>query len=116
MPVPADTPIEGEIWEPTSTHLFRFSAVTFNGHRIHYDQPYATGVEGYPALVVHGPFIAAKLAGLAERRGPLAGFSFRAQAPIFLGQPIRLRDDGAGEVSAIRCDGAVSTLAKVSYR
>jgi 3-methylfumaryl-CoA hydratase len=106
--------IEGELWMPGPVNLFRFSAVTFNGHRIHYDAPYATGVEGYPALVVHGPFTAAKLAGLAGHDGVLASFAFRAQSPLFLGQPIRLQA-GEGEFRAVRCDGATAMTAKVSY-
>ncbi len=52
---------------PTPTLLFRYSALTFNGHRIHYDAPYATGVEGYPGLPVHGPLQATLLLGLAAR-------------------------------------------------
>ena len=116
LPTPSADPIEGDLWEPSTTNLFRFSAVTFNGHRIHYDVPYATGVEGYPALIVHGTFIAAKLAALAATKGELASFDFRASAPIFLGQPIRLQHAGDGEVKAVRCDGATSTSAKVTYK
>jgi 3-methylfumaryl-CoA hydratase len=115
MPVPADPAPEGEVWQPDSVNLFRFSAVTFNSHRIHYDVPYATGVEGYPALVVHGPFTAARLAAFAEREGTLASFSFRAQSPLFLGQPIRLCK-GEGEVQAVRCDGATAMIAKLTYK
>ncbi|MEP6792667.1 MAG: acyl-CoA dehydrogenase, partial [Ramlibacter sp.] len=63
-----------------------YSALTFNGHRIHYDRRYVTDVEGYPGLVVHGPLIATLLAGLATRqfagRVP-AAFSFRALKPVF---------------------------------
>lgn len=62
MPVPVEKVIEGELWQPGSVNLFRFSAATFNSHHIHYDLPYALQEEGYPALVVHGPFTAAKLA------------------------------------------------------
>jgi 3-methylfumaryl-CoA hydratase len=65
--------------------LFRYSALTFNGHRIHYDRPYTTGVEGYPGLVVHGPMQAAFLINHAGRiRGrPPARFSFRGLSPLF---------------------------------
>lgn len=104
----------GEVWRPDEVNLFRFSAATFNGHRIHYDAPYAREVEGYPALVVHGPFTAAKLAAHASRRGVLSSFAFRAQAPLFLGQPVRLEADDT-EVRAVRCDGAVAMSAKVTY-
>jgi 3-methylfumaryl-CoA hydratase len=68
----------------TTTELFRYSALTFNGHRIHYDRDYAREVEGYPGLVVHGPLLAQYLMLMAERElGGLAAFSFRAQAPVF---------------------------------
>lgn len=115
MPVPVEKVIEGELWQPGSVNLFRFSAVTFNSHRIHYDLPYAQQEEGYPALVVHGPFTAAKLAAFAERNRRLSRFSFRAQSPLFLGQPIRWQR-GDGEVRAVRCDGAIAMAAKVAYR
>lgn len=66
-----------------STLLFRYSALTFNGHRIHYDLDYAREVEGYTGLVVHGPLLAQQLMLLAqELMGPLAEFSFRATAPL----------------------------------
>lgn len=72
--------------------LFRYSALTFNGHRIHYDRPYATGVEGYPGLVVHGPLQATLLfnyaAGL-DGRAP-DRFSFRSLSPLFDDDPVRL--------------------------
>ncbi|WP_122075738.1 acyl dehydratase [Pseudophaeobacter sp. EL27] len=67
----------------SSTLLFRYSALTFNGHRIHYDLDYAREVEGYTGLVVHGPLLAQQLMLLAEElMGPLAEFSFRATAPL----------------------------------
>lgn len=64
--------------------LFRYSALTFNGHRIHYDRVYATGTEGYPGLVVHGPLLAQLLVLMAERAlgGRLARFAFRAVSPL----------------------------------
>jgi 3-methylfumaryl-CoA hydratase len=70
--------------------LFRYSALTFNSHRIHYDLPYAMRVEGYPGLVVHGPLIATLLLDLLYRQrpaAPLRHFSFRAQQPLFAGAP-----------------------------
>ena len=66
--------------------LFRYSAVTFNSHRIHYDHPYATQVEGYPGLVVHGPLTATLLIDLLRRSEPGANvrtFSFRALRPLY---------------------------------
>jgi 3-methylfumaryl-CoA hydratase len=114
--VPANPPPAhgAEAWTPGPVDLFRFSAVTFNSHRIHYDQPYVTAEEGYPALVVHGPFTAAKLFAFAQARagGPIRHFAFRANAPLFVGQPIYLAPgDKADEVQAVRCDGAVAMTA-----
>ncbi|AVO38895.1 acyl dehydratase [Pukyongiella litopenaei] len=66
-----------------STLLFRYSALTFNGHRIHYDLDYARDVEGYDGLVVHGPLLAQQLMLLAgDLMGPLGEFSFRAASPL----------------------------------
>jgi 3-methylfumaryl-CoA hydratase len=85
--VPAPT---GERWRreirPDPLLLFRYSAVTFNGHRIHYDYPYATKVEGYPGLVVHGPLVATLLVDLLRREMPqatLRSYTFRALRPLF---------------------------------
>lgn len=75
-----------EEFTPDPVLLFRYSALTSNGHRIHYDHPYATGEEGYPDLVVHGPLTATLLHGLACRAHPaqrLARFSFRAVSPLY---------------------------------
>jgi 3-methylfumaryl-CoA hydratase len=117
---PTDLPPrrDAEVWLPTPVDLFRFSAVTFNSHRIHYDQPYATGEEGYPGLVVHGPFTAAKLFALAQARAQrdIRRFEFRAVAPLFVGQPIYLAQGAEdGEVQALRCDGAVAMNAKAVF-
>lgn len=71
---------------PDDVVLFRYSALTFNGHRIHYDRRYATTVEGYPGLVVHGPLIATLLVELVRRERPaarIAAFAFRAVRPLF---------------------------------
>ena len=67
--------------------LFRFSALTFNAHRIHYDLPYATGVEHYPGLVVHGPFQAlALLTAACARQGAVpAAYRYRGVRPAFAG-------------------------------
>jgi len=72
--------------EPDPVLLFRYSAVTFNGHRIHYDHPYVTKVEGYPGLIVHGPLLATLLLDLLVRQQPQANitrFEFRALRPVF---------------------------------
>ena len=72
---------------PDSLLLFRYSALTMNGHRIHYDRPYAMDEEAYPALVVHGPLQATLLADLAVRnlKGPISSIEFRGQLPAFSG-------------------------------
>jgi 3-methylfumaryl-CoA hydratase len=73
--------------------LFRFSALTFNGHRIHYDREYARQVEGYPGLVVHGPYQACCLMDLYRTAYPdhrVSRFSFRARAPLFDGEEATL--------------------------
>ena len=117
---PAATPggTHDAVWTPTPTDLFRFSAVTFNAHRIHYDRAYAQEIEGYPDLVVQGPFTAVKLAALAQRKQPgrrLASFEFRASAPLFVGQPVSLTDFD-GEVRAIRCDATLAMSARATYQ
>jgi 3-methylfumaryl-CoA hydratase len=83
-----------QIWRrdvlPDPVMLFRYSALTFNGHRIHYDRPYVTEVEGYPGLIVHGPLIATLLLDLVRREAPaqqVTAFSFRAVRPLFDGRP-----------------------------
>ena len=78
---------------PDPVMLFRFSALTYNGHRIHYDRDYATREEFYPALVVHGPLLATLLLDLAARERPGAvptHFGFRAQRPAFDTDALRL--------------------------
>jgi 3-methylfumaryl-CoA hydratase len=90
-PAPAGTAApEGAHWtrriEPDDVLLFRYSALTFNGHRIHYDRRYVTTVEGYPGLIVHGPLIATLLLDLLRRELPgaqVTNFSFRAVKPLF---------------------------------
>jgi 3-methylfumaryl-CoA hydratase len=84
-----------------SALLFRFSSLTANAHRIHYDEPYATGVEGFPGLVVHGPLLAVYLAELACCNGPTTGlsvFEFQLRRPVFVGDEFRVQgipaDDG----------------------
>lgn len=74
-------------WSCDSTVLFRYSALTFNGHKIHYDLHHATEVEGYPGLVVHGPLVAKLLLELAQEIGPVTEFSYRLTAPVFADEP-----------------------------
>ncbi len=89
---------------PDPVLLFRYSALTFNGHRIHYDRDYAARVEGYPGLVVHGPLVATLLADLLRHAAPgmqLARFEFQARAPLLDIHPFTLcgRFDGATQAS-----------------
>ena len=85
---------------PDPVLLFRYSALTFNGHRIHYDRRYVTEVEGYPGLVVHGPLIATLLIDLLRRERPDAAvkqFAFRAVKPLFDTTPFSVDGRVAGE-------------------
>jgi 3-methylfumaryl-CoA hydratase len=102
------------------TLLFRFSALTYNAHRIHYDQKYATNIEGYPDLVVHAPLQALALAELCrfhlgERR--ILSFGFRAKRPAFNGAPLQLRgrliDEQHVELEAIDSEG-LTTMSAVA--
>jgi len=88
-PPPRPAP-QGSAWErrwvPDDVLLFRYSALTFNGHRIHYDRRYVTGVEGYPGLIVHGPLMATLLLDLLRHERPdadVARYEFRAIRPVF---------------------------------
>ncbi len=97
-PVPTPSMAEaGAAWQREITAdavmLFRYSALTFNGHRIHYDRKYVTEVEGYPGLVVHGPLIATLLVDLVRRQNPnslIRRFSFKAVRPTFDLHPLRI--------------------------
>ncbi|MEO9130451.1 MAG: MaoC family dehydratase N-terminal domain-containing protein [Sphingomonas sp.] len=122
-PTPAVIPTEQTLspgavsWLPGTVDLFRFSAVTFNSHRIHYDAPYATGEEGYPGLVVHGPLTAAKLFSLGTRQGgAIRRFGFRALAPLFVDQPVTMVGGEEDNVVAIRCDGVTAMAATFTYQ
>jgi 3-methylfumaryl-CoA hydratase len=89
--------------------LFRFSALTYNTHRIHYDEPYATGVEGYPGLVVHGPLLAMLLMEIPRRERPdatVTAVDFRLVRPAFAGAPVIATGDPAGAGIALRAGPA----------
>jgi 3-methylfumaryl-CoA hydratase len=94
--------------------LFRYSALTFNGHRIHYDRPYAIGQEGYPGLVVHGPLIATLLIDGMRRAGlarSVRTFEYRAVRPLFDSNPFwvcgKLGPTGTMRLWAANADGAL---------
>ncbi len=102
-PPPQAAP-EGAEWSrelvPDDVLLFRYSALTFNGHRIHYDRRYVTEVEGYPGLVVHGPLIATLLLDLLGREMPLAqlaSFCFKALRPTFDGRNVQVSGRREGD-------------------
>lgn len=109
-PVPPPAPdgaMASEVISPDPVLLFRFSALTSNGHRIHYDAPYARDEEGYPGLVVHGPLISTLLQGLAGRARPgkrLSRFDFRAVSPLFV--------DSLFVIEAVEADGGLRLWAK----
>ena len=75
---------------PDPVLLFRYSALTGNGHRIHYDSDYVRGEEGYPGLIVHGPLQATWMAALAASLGSFGTFSFRGRRPAFAGSPLQV--------------------------
>jgi 3-methylfumaryl-CoA hydratase len=110
-------------FKPDATLLFRYSALTFNGHRIHYDQCYARDEEGYPDLVVHGPLTATLLQQFALEHGagrPLARFDFRGAAPLFVGRTFLLEgrevEDGTLALWARGPDGELAMLATAAFR
>ena len=113
----AEKPAPAATWTrrivPDDVLLFRYSALTFNSHRIHYDRRYVTEVEGYPGLIVHGPLLATLLVDLLRRQRPeatLSRFEFRALAPLFDTAPFdvcgRPEDDGRVALWAQGPDGA----------
>jgi len=105
---------------PDPVLLFRFSAATFNSHRIHYDRDYAQGVEGYPGLVVHGPLIALVLLEALHRRtgdAPLSAFRFRALRPLFDTAPFSVcgrLDGNSASLWAEAPDGGVAMTASAT--
>jgi 3-methylfumaryl-CoA hydratase len=107
---------------PDPRLLFRYSALTFNTHRIHYDLPYARDVERYRGLVVHGPLIASLLlqfAGMQFGHNRLASFAFRGLSPAVAGEPLHLVMRGAGdklEMGAFAGDGRQVTKAEAVLR
>jgi 3-methylfumaryl-CoA hydratase len=92
-------------WVPDDVLLFRYSALTFNGHRIHYDRKYVTEVEGYPGLIVHGPLIATLLLDLLRSERPDAvvrRYEFRAVRPLFDIHPFDVCGEPAADGKSVR--------------
>ena len=99
---------------PDPVLLFRYSALTFNGHRIHYDRTYALGEEGYPGLVVHGPLIATLLIDELRRVHPevrVTGFEFRGVSPLFDAAPFEVCGRLDGETATLWARGPEGQLA-----
>ncbi len=109
-PVPPPVAAEqGAAWQreiaPDDVLLFRYSALTFNGHRIHYDRRYVTEVEGYPGLIVHGPLIATLLVDLVRHQMPKAfikSFNFKAVRPTFDLHPFRLNGQPSADGKTVQ--------------
>ncbi len=118
-PAPTDVAWRRDI-VPDPVLLFRYSALTFNGHRIHYDRSYVTEVEDYPGLIVHGPLIATLLADLARRNvpAPMTAFRFRAVQPVFDIAPFALRgapDRDGASLWAQNGEGALAMEASATF-
>ncbi|SEO57079.1 FAS1-like dehydratase domain-containing protein [Trujillonella endophytica] len=118
-PAPVD-PEFSRTWQFASTALFRYSALTFNSHRIHYDVEYARDVEGYPGLVVHGPLLATLLADLAESQGDrLAALDYRARSPLFSPDAFTVNGRRAGTAATLWAtsgSGSLAMEATATYR
>ena len=103
---------------PSPVLLFRYSALTFNSHRIHYDRDYCTDIEGYPGLIFHGPLTATLLAEFAARQNPdhqIKSFSFRATAPLFDTEPFHIKTDGKNTYWAETPTGGLAMKASVFF-
>lgn len=101
---------------PDTRLLFRFSALTFNAHRIHYDRSYALNEEGYPGLVVHGPLTAVLLLEMVRHHTSrlIVGFSFRGQVPLFDLAPFRLVGLPAGDRVELEAQGPDGQTAMIA--
>jgi 3-methylfumaryl-CoA hydratase len=108
-------------WTPDTPMLFRYSALTYNAHRIHYDLPYTQEKEGYPALVVNGGLTALMLVEAARPHlpGPIVGYDARALAPLFIGNVITLNTRLAGDVAETWAggpDGGVHYRVNIAFK
>ena len=122
-PAPTDVPWRRRV-TPEPVLLFRFSALTFNSHRIHYDRPWAMEVEGYPGLVVHGPLTSTLLIDFARDSNPgraVLAYSTQARAPLFDTAPFELRgrptaDGRSAELWAVTPEGTVAMSAQAEFQ
>ncbi len=116
-PQPTAAPTDeqfGRTVTPDPVLLMRYSALTFNGHRIHYDRPYAMQEEGYPGLVVHGPLIATLLMEELRRAHPgraIRGFEFKAVSPLFDTAPFSVNGKLEGNTARLWARGPQGQLA-----
>jgi 3-methylfumaryl-CoA hydratase len=122
QPAPTGSAFERQL-TADAVMLFRYSALTFNGHRIHYDRAYVISVEGYPGLVVHGPLLATLLLDLLRRERPAAElrrFAFKAVRPIFDLHPFSLHArpeaDGRWQLWARDHEGLLAISAQADTR
>ena len=119
LPAPAPAPAHPDAttrWELDSTALFRYSALTFNGHRIHYDADYSRQVEGYPNLVIHGPLIATLLLDLAHReQRTCRHFRYRARNPLFLPDAFTVNGSFDGDTTALWAANGTGGLAMQAW-
>jgi 3-methylfumaryl-CoA hydratase len=119
-PAPDDVPWR-RVVTPEPILLFRFSALTFNSHRIHYDRRWAVETEGYPGLVVHGPLTSTLLIDFARDRNPgraFRSYTTQARAPLFEGAPFELRGrptPGGCELWAVTPEGTIAMRAQVDF-
>lgn len=100
VPEAPGNPVWSRMIDPDPVLLFRYSALIFNGHRIHYDRDYVTREEGYPGLIVHGPLIATLLMDLCRRQAAdrrLTRFDYRARGPIFDLGPFTIAGEPSGD-------------------
>ena len=115
-PVPVPEPATVRSVVANEAMLLRFSALTFNAHRIHYDLPYATGVEHYPGLVVHGPLLATLLidhALRADQSARVTAFEFRARSPVICGERFDICQSGE-DLWVRKADGSVAMTARIT--
>ena len=128
-PLPANNAEQPQGWQiveqlvPNAQLLFRYSALTFNSHRIHYDLPYAQSQELYPGLIVHGPLMATLVLQLAAKHGDVAKFSFRGMSPAYCDQSLYLTanfdqsaEPSSAELATIGGDGRTCLSAQLEYR
>jgi 3-methylfumaryl-CoA hydratase len=121
---PIPNPINTFTYTPSSPLLFRYSALTFNGHKIHYDRDWVRDVEGHPDLVVHGPLTSTLLTELAatiasDKGRTLERFDYRATSPMYVDREVRLiaGEDQEGKVQLVaEQEGVVGMKATATLR